>query len=138
MASIDGGASGSPEAGRAADLVAEDEVVEAARGRPAAPAAPDAGNASVHFVGRLRKRLSRAFDAEVVGEPVDVDRRARRDAAQQLEKAARGREARVHLEQEVAAEQGLFVLAFLCERSVCRNVWRTFSRASGARAGLPA
>ena len=66
-------------------------------------------------MGRIRKRLARTFDAEVVGESFDVDRRARRDAAQHLEKAARGREARVHLEHEVAAEEGLLVFAFLRE-----------------------
>ncbi len=113
----DRGALRKRRAGYAAPVVAENEVVEPARGRRdggTGEAGPP-GKRVRQLVSRLRKRLARAFDAEVVGESFDVDRRARRDAAQHLEKAARGSEARVHLEQEVAAEEGLLVLAFLRE-----------------------
>ena len=104
------------EPGAASHLVAEDEVVEPARGlRRRHRRGRTARERLLEIVGRVRKRLARAFDSEVVGEPLDVDRRARRDAAQNLEEAARRREARVHLEEEVAAEEGLLVLAFLRE-----------------------
>ena len=66
-------------------------------------------------MGGVHEGFARAFDAEVVGESLDVDPRARRDAAQNLEKAARRGEARVHLEQEVATEESLLVLSLLCE-----------------------
>ena len=63
----------------------------------------------------LRQSLARTFGAEVVGESPDVDLRARSDAPQDLEQTAGRGEARVHLEEEIAAEERLLVLAFLHE-----------------------
>ena len=66
-------------------------------------------------VGCLGERFARAFDSEVIGERVDVERRPGRRAPKHLEKPSRGREPGIHLEQEVAAQKRLFVLAVLRE-----------------------